>query len=192
MPTQLHVMFCFSNTEACYKSKHALKKKKKPFYVTSLFCLLTGASHEWGVSLESFCSSIHKHQFHYEPVRLAWDREDEKDEMKGEEMLWWQILCLCWCASVWIFSPPLSVSVSRHSIFSLPALWTGGCLRFQYPVRAYYSHCEGRKEQMRDGKTNGETERDLKADEWGEERTIGHCAAKYTIMQFSKKRLKID
>ena len=141
--TAARVRLCFSDTEACHKSK------KKSFVChICVFFLLTGASHEWGVSFESFSSSIHKHQFHYEPVRWALDREDEKDEMKEKR-----------CSDAGVCVDTLSLSLSLCSIFCLPALWTGGCSRLQYPVRSHYSHCAGRK---------GENERweDKKTDRW--------------------------
>lgn len=38
---------------------------------------------------------------------------------------------------------------------------------------------------MRDGETKRRTEREMKVDEWGEERRMGHCAEvhHYTIFQ---------
>lgn len=155
-----------------------------------MFFLLTGASREWGVSFESFSGSIHKHQFHYKPVRWAWDREDEKDEMKEEKCSDEDVRVDTLCASVWGFYPPLplfpSPRFSLWSIFSAPALWTGGCLRLQYPVRSHYSHCGGRKGQMRDGKTKRQTERARKVYKWGDERRMGHCAEVHHYTSFQE------
>lgn len=79
-----------------------------------------------------------------------------------------------------------SFSFSPRSIFSAPALLTGGCSRLRYPVRSHYSHCGRRKGQMRDGKTKRRAEQEMRVDEWGEERRIGHCTDKvhhYTVFQ---------
>lgn len=100
----------------------------------------------------------------------------------------------CVCVSVCLGFLPLSpsislslLSVSLCSIFSAAALWTGGCSRLQYPVRSHYSHGGGRKGQMRNGKTKRQTERDRRVGErrgeWG--------IVQDTIIQFSKKLIKI-
>lgn len=93
------------------------------------------------------------------------------------------------CAVILCVCVSLSLFLSVRSIFSPPDLWTGGCSRLQYPVRSHYSHCGGRKGEMRDGKTKRQTERGMKVYQWGEERRAGHCADKvdyYVIFQMHK------
>lgn len=123
--------------------------------------------------------------------------EDEKGEMKEKRCSDADVcvdsVSLCVCLGFFLFfcsqSPSLFLSFSSFSlcsIFSAPALLTGGCSRLRYPVRSHYSHCGGRKGQMRDGRTKRRTEQEMKVDEWGEERRMGHCADKvhrYTVFQ---------
>lgn len=62
-----------------------------------LLFILTGASHERGVSAEPFPSSICEHQFHHQPVGWGWDKEEVNDEMTEEGAALVAVVSLCGC-----------------------------------------------------------------------------------------------
>lgn len=138
-----------------------------------MFCLLTGASHEWGVTSESFSGSIHKHQFHHEPVR--WVRGRRIKEMKAcdaQTIVFVQTSGIV-CPS--ITCPSVLVSLPHLSFF-----WTRGCSRLQCLVNFYYCLCGGKKEQGANEGLEDRKERQVEnRKQWSQEGAMHH----YTLLR---------
>lgn len=96
------------------------------------------------------------------------------------------VLCVCRCERLPSTPPPFF-------IFLVPALWTRGCSRFQYPVRSHYVH-GGERKGMNERWEDKETDRPQRdQSKWaGRGKKGGLCRSSASLYSFPRNQLQLS